>query len=313
MRRRFSVNEPTETLPRSWKTLLSRAVIVIVFALLAYSAYTEWDLLIYYPWQVDPKLVGLAFLFYPVGLALRLAGWHQVIRALHQGPTFRTNARIYCLTSLPRFIPGVVWYLVGRAQMYKETGVSRSVALVGSLLEAILLVITGFLTYMLVLPLSPITLINSALLHIATIVAVVVPLFFLFYPPLFNRLVRWCLRHPVPQATVALSGRDVIGLLVTYVLAWLSGGLLFVIIANAIAPFDIALLPYLVGVWAAAGTASTLASFLIGGLGTGEVTVTLLLLPAVPLPVAVIIALACRVLVTVGEAFWALLAARLLR
>jgi hypothetical protein len=152
-----------------WETVLSVGGLAVVLALVGYGLYRGRDMLLEYDWRVSVPLLGLSFLVYPAGLALRLVGWHQVMSMLHPGLTFRTNARIYCLTSLTRFVPGVIWYMVGRAELYKSVGPSRSSVVAGSVVEAVLLVVTGFLTYLMSLPFSPMAAALSEYLPVAMV------------------------------------------------------------------------------------------------------------------------------------------------
>lgn len=64
-------------------------------------------------------------------------------------PRLKVNARIYCYSTLPKRIPGVIWYIASRAQLYKEEGVARSVTILGTILETALLIISALLIYLL--------------------------------------------------------------------------------------------------------------------------------------------------------------------
>lgn len=296
-----------------WERVLTIGGLAVVLLLTGYALFRGRDTLTEYDWQVNVQLLVVSFLIYPGGLLLRLLGWHQVMSMLHPGLTLRTNAHIYCVTSLTRYVPGVIWYMVGRAELYKVAGASRTTVLAGSVVEAMLLVVTGLMTYLMSLPFSPFIATVNENLPSAMALVVVISGLLLLYPPILGGIMRFGLSRWGLGVTMGITGWKMVSTALTYVFAWLAGGLLLAVVASALVPIDLRLWPYLIGVWAAAGSVSILASFAMGGLGTKEVTLTLLLAPAMPVSVALVVALAFRVLTMLFEAVWVFVFALLLR
>jgi hypothetical protein len=111
--------------------------------------------------------------------------------------------------------------------------------------------------------------------------------------------------------SVRLVARDVLSLLGLSALAWIGGGLVLYVLANAVMPVPPTYIPALIGAWAASGAVSLSAGLLVSGMGLREVTLTVLLGSLVPLPVAVAISVLFRVLLMLGEFVWALVFAAL--
>jgi hypothetical protein len=87
------------------------------------------------------------------------------------------------------------------------------------------------------------------------------------------------------------------------------GGLDLYLLANAIYPVAFDYLPAFIGAWAATGVVGLLASYLMQGMGVTEITLAVLLSGFVPAPVAIVISIFFRILLTIGEVVWALLLA----
>lgn len=136
-----------------------------------------------------------------------------------------------------------------------------------------------------------------------------VPLLILLYPPAHNRLFGYLLRRLHYTGEVSLAPRVSAGLLLIYGLAWILGGIDLYLLANAVQPVPLELLPAVIGAWAASGAVSFVASYLVQGMGLTEVTLAALLSSYLPLPVAIVISILFRILLTICEVLWALLLA----
>jgi hypothetical protein len=220
----------------------------------------------------------------------------------------RVNARIFCYSSLPRRIPGAVWYIASRAHLYNKEGVARSVTMVGTLLETVLLIASGLLVYLMSL-LFPVSAKSVGHLSPGTALLLLAPLLIVLHPAVFNRLFGYLLRKFHYTGELSLTSRRNAVLVLIYSLAWILGGIDLYLLANAIHPVPLEFLPAVIGAWAASGAISLVSSYLIQGLGVAEVTLALLLSTFLPLPVSIAISIFFRILLTVSEVAWALLLA----
>jgi hypothetical protein len=293
---------------RSFRLGLNLAILLLILGFLAYAVYANWAELKQYEWTLDYRYLLLAGGLYGICFLSVMLGWHRVVTSLGGTKSLRVNARIYCYSSLPKRIPGVVWYIASRVHLYRQEGVSGSVTMLATGLETALLIVSGLLVYL-----------GSLLFRVSTrsaenlspLVAalLLVPLLVLLHPAVFNRAVAFLLRKLRREVEVSLTGRQSAGLVLLYVPAWILGGLDLYLLANAIYPVSLAHLPAVIGAWAASGAVSLLASFLIQGMGVTEITLAVLLSNFLPAPVAIVISIFFRILLTVGEVVWALLLA----
>jgi hypothetical protein len=296
---------------RDVRLALRAAAVLVVLLFLAYAVYKNWDELSQYEWSADWRYLVLASLWYGLCFTAVMLAWHRVMAAVGGVTGAWVNARIYCYSSLPKRVPGVVWYIASRAAMYQAEGVAGSMAVLATLLETVLLVVSALLTYLgslafraqagLARDLPP----GTALLLLA-------PLLVVLYPPILNRIIGWLQRRVKAEGELVLGYRTVLGLVLMYVPAWVLGGIDLYLLANAVYPVPPSLLPAIIGAWAAASAVSFLASYLIQGLGVAEVTLGVLLSRFLPPPVAILIVILFRLLLTVGEVAWALLFAWLI-
>jgi glycosyltransferase 2 family protein len=293
---------------RRFRAGLSLAVLFLVLLFLVWAVYTNWGELGQYEWTADWRFVLLAILFLGAPTSIGIIGWHRVMSHLGAMSDLRVNGRIFCYSSLPKRIPGVVWYIAGRMQLYKEVGVARRVTMLGTALETLLLIATGLLVYFasLLFPGSA----SSTWQLPPTIAALLLaPLVVALSPPVFNRVFGYLMRRLRYNGAISLTYGAIIELVLIYVLAWIVGGIDLYLLANAVYPVPIRLLPAVIGAWAAAGAVSFVASYLVQGMGITEATLAVLLSGFLPLPASIVISILFRILLTVFEVVWVLLLA----
>lgn len=264
--------------------------------------------------EVDGRLLAVAFMLYPLGLVPVSWAWHLLMSRAGGCSNWRTNVRLYCLSCLPKRIPSSVWYISSRVVLYRDLGIDSAVTLTTTALETVWLVLSGLSVYLLSLPfwkaVDQSAQMDAPLIAVAGL-CLVLSLLSPLWSPLLLRAVRWLLSRVGVTVAVQLEARDVLPLLGLSALAWIGGGIVLYVLANAVTPLPLAFLPALIGAWAASGAVSLSAGLLVSGMGLREVTLTMLLGSLVPLPVAVAISLLFRVLLMLGEFVWALVFAAL--
>jgi hypothetical protein len=141
-------------------------------------------------------------------------------------------------------------------------------------------------------------------LQIAAFLAVIVILVFLFWSPAFNSLLarlqsRWEIQQPIQ-----IAKREMILSLFWMFIAWIGGGFLLFTLARGFLPLDWSHLPSMVGIWGGAGAISLSLGALIQGMGLREITLAALLSSIMPMLHAIVISIAFRLALTVGEILW---------
>jgi hypothetical protein len=287
----------------------SAGLIAASLLFMVYTVYRGWDTLQEHLAHLNYWLLGAALLAYPLGFIPVLWGWHTIMGRVGGCQDIRTNVRLYSLSCLPRRIPGSIWYIASRLVLYRERQVSYGTTLAATAIETVLLVLSGLIIYVLSLLLTPAQL--NPRLRGAAAVALVLAVGVVAWAPILNRGLRWLLGRLGIAGTVDLRPRHVLRILGVFGLAWVGGGLVLYILVSGVTALLAGQLPLLIGVWGAAGAISLVAGLLVQGMGLREVTLAVLLSGYVPLPVAVVISILFRLVLTVGELMWALIFAGL--
>jgi len=285
------------------RALLTLLLVGPALAFIAYQTWTNWGQLRSYQWEVRPWLWGLGFLGYSAALTCLLVAWSYLIGRLGGKARFRTNARVYCLSGLSKRIPGFIWYMAGRALLYREEGVPASISVIASALELALTATVGLLTFFLMLPFvgnlpqqDTLLIVAVALLAVGAVI---------LQPAIFNRIVGFFLRRLGSQAQVRVTYRDILPTVPLYLLAWAIGGGMLYVVIQSVYQLPLEMLPSIIGIWAASGTLTMLLSSFLFGMGVREVTLSLLLTVLLPQPMAVVVALLFGLIFVLSELAWA--------
>jgi hypothetical protein len=284
------------------RRLVTLAVVALSAAVIGWMLWTSWPSLAATRGQWRAWPIAVAALLYVLDLLLAVWGWSRLLNMLAPRLSFRQHLRVYGLTLVAARIPGAPWHLVGRTVLYAQHGLSRRVTGVAAGMEVVLIAVAGFITGQLVGRTVP----DRVWLPVAAIV--VVAGLVLLHPSIVKRIV---VRVSREQPPAELRYRDILSLLANYVLVWVVGGLMLYCVILAFHPLPLSDLPAIVGAWGLSGSLSMLAFFSPSGLGVREITLTALLVLFVPLGVAVVVAIAMRLLLTSLELIAVLAAARL--
>lgn len=281
---------------RPW---LSAGVFVLALAFLATLLASQWQQLQAFAWQVTPGWVLLALVILWLTWLLELNQWRFILGRLGGPLPYRRAAQIWFLSNIIRYIPGNVWQFLGMAEMAAANGVPRLVTLAsiaihqaistlaGLVLAALYFASTGTVTWLDTL---------RPLLWLA-------PLALVFLHP---RILQWALNWALalvkrPAVQVTLTLRDLLRLFGAYLVVWLGFGLGFAALVRAFMPLPAGAVPWLIAAFAAAYVLGYLSMLTPSGLGVREGVLVLLLEPLLPAPLPVVIALAARIWMTLGE------------
>jgi uncharacterized membrane protein YbhN (UPF0104 family) len=191
--------------------------------------------------------------------------------------------------------------------LYHQEGTHGVVALKSSIWETIVQALSALAVFAMFLPWYS-DVVPAAANYVWVLALVIAP--FLFKPSLLERLfaplgkkLGWELGW-----TAQISFRDLVVWFSLYFVSWMNGGLILYLMVQAFyADLDLALLLPFCGSVALSGLVGICLSFVPGGLGLREVTLSALLALYLPAPVAVGAAVAFRLLLWLGETLFALL------
>lgn len=289
---------------RFWGALAGMLIILGVSAYALYGMFRNGNQGITFDQLREHLTLGVflnASLVYAIDLALAITGWILIMGTLSEYWNWPQHVRIYCISAVTRRLPGSMWYLLGRVVMYEKQEVPRSLTLIASGIEYVVTLLGGLLVAIVTWPIvlsgsqiSPLWLIGALLAG-----------GLLLNPPTLRAIVK---RLSPQTHALNLRYRNLIGWIGFYGLVWCGGGVILFVLAQALHPLPLGVLPAIIGVWATSALLPQLLTFMPFGLGVQEVTLSALLSPFVGSTEAIVIALLMRIVLTLNEVLWACVA-----
>jgi uncharacterized membrane protein YbhN (UPF0104 family) len=278
---------------RKLLTVAGGAITVACLAALAYLVYREREVLVVHVLTADRRQLAAVGVWYVAALAVSLIAWASIMGRLGGRAGFWRHAGIFCLANMAKRLPGTLWYVGGRTVLYSRAGVPARTVILASAIEGTLTWLAGVA---IAVPFLAVALPQSRWLWIGGGAA----LLLLLLNPI---AVRWLLDRAAKR--VAKGGelrgvelRHVYAWLGLYVAGWVSGGAVLASVVSLFQEVPASQLPWIIGSWTVAGSASMLAVLLPSNLGITEVTMTALLGQVIPAGLAVLVAVSARVLIT---------------
>ncbi len=300
-----------------WRKAAKVLLVGVVLFFLGLNIYYGWHRASRFQWDVRPWPLIVSFALALAFWFLTGVGWNLMVRCLGGQMALRKGMKIYFLSNLGWYVPGKVWFAVGRAYLGQREGVSVGVISTSVLMEMVLSLTSSALMATFALPLlSPILGAKGLYLGIAVLIfglAALHPAPMKILLALLGRLL------PGPTCTeLCRSKREVhpplrysvmMGLLAGYLLIWGFVGVAFFVLLNAVHPLPLTWLPTVAAIYAA----SWIAGFLTpapSGLGVREGAMILLLGQYLPVPAVTATAILFRIWLILAEVLWAAVATR---
>lgn len=274
-------------------TIISIGVTIII---LGFLVYRQREIILNFDWQFRPLPILLTFLIYSIALFWVSIVWGWIINHLGKKISYQKHIRSYIISNLAKRIPGTIWYIASRFQLYIADGLDVKTTALASGIEMVLITLAGILVALLF---ATQTLIEY---HISPFILVIV--FILGLIVIHPKVIQWFL-HRKNVDVRGLNYKFILQGILAYVLSWIFGGMVLFETGNIIYPFSIENLPYFITIWALVGIISTILFFSPSNLGITEIGISLLLSKLVPSSIAVLIAVSTRILLIIFEIIWA--------
>ena len=290
---------PTGLVQRPW---LRAALLAVAVGLAVYGLASQWP-------QVHAALAKLAV--YDVagaavcviaGLGAMLMAWRALLADLGSPLPLPAAIRVMFVGQLGKYVPGAVWAVAAQVELARDHDVPRRRSAAASLVGMATTLVVGLIAAGVMLPLTSAHAVRQYwwVLAITPLVAVCLyPKIIKFGLDLALRL----LRKPPLQESV--SGAGMTRALAWTTLGWLCYGahawfLISVYTGKGGHAYALAL-----GAYALAWAVGFLIIFFPGGIGPRELALIAVLSPVMSSASALVVALVSRVVMTVGDLFWA--------
>lgn len=242
-------------------------------------------------WRLEPVRLTAGLLCQASTVAIATWLWVDMSHRLGSERDFRRDARVYAYSLLARRLPGAVWHVVGRAAFYGDVGLGRRVGVMGSAIEAGLLVLTGVAVAL------------AAFEDVQPFGGLAALALLVLSPLLFRPVLRLVLRHEFDW--LPSRGRLYVWIALD-TLAWLIGCLGVFLQFDALYPLDPALFRHVVAAVTTSIVASAAVLIVPGGLGLRELGLTGFMSTVIPAGVAAALAVAFRISIATIEVLFAL-------
>lgn len=248
--------------------------------------------------ELSPVALVLALLAVLCGLSASLLAWRAVLADLGSPLPVPAAGRIFFLGQLGKYVPGSVWPLIAQMELARAHHVPRSRSGVVGLLTVAVSLLAGLVIAACTLPFMSADALQRYWWAFLAVPVVGVALL----PPVFNGLLDRALRL-LRRGGLArpLSARGVAAALAWSTLAWLAFGVQVWLLGRSLGADEASALPLAVGGFALAWVLGFLFVVAPAGAGVREVALVVTLAPVLGRDDAVLVALASRVLMTLGD------------
>lgn len=303
--------EQKRRFPRWVRPVLGTLVVAGSFYFLGSRLVRDWRQIPFADLRFHPlPLLGAFAIFIFLHFPLYGWAWRFLLAGLGEKLPFLRATVILAVTQLGKYIPGKVWFTLGRMSLCRQEGISEAKTMVSVILEIVLSLLAALLLLGLAVLFIPRAVIPSSLYLLFALVPACLAL---ASPPLLNRLLRIVLpRLRQPVFALQLSYWKLLLIITMYLADWTLQGIGSWLLINSFYPLSFAYLPVIIGGFAVSWMIGFLLLVAPAGLGVREGVLTLILKLVMPLPLAIIAAGLTRMWITITEAGMALLGLPLL-
>jgi uncharacterized membrane protein YbhN (UPF0104 family) len=274
-------------------------LVLIIFLLLGRALYFHTEALRNYQWELKYHLLFASFI--PLALNYMIAAyiWAVILRKSGWNMRFSQSFRITYLSASGKYIPGRIWTYVGRVYLAAKAGISHRLTLASMALMFVTYNGIAILFFLCTLFLWQ----NVPTALTAALITLIAPLLLLvLHPKVLSKTTNFSLRlFKKEEVEIRFGYRSImllLGLLVLDRMIFSSFAYLFI---NSFMTLDWIATIKLSGIFSVAVFLGMTAFIVPAGLGVREGIQTYLLSSFVPVSTAILIPLALRLCMTLGE------------
>lgn len=293
---------------KNWLTWISVVLTLLVIGIAAWLLVTNWVQLIAFPWRLNFVDLLLASIMHSLALGATFWVWHLMMRRIGNFHNLRADFRFYYISTLAKRIPTNVPYIGAYLVMYRGVQVPAAAVANCVILEIILVTLGGTIAFLMTLQLYATT--SAAISMTITAVTAVVCGILLVKPRILVSTTNWILRRMRrPELSATIGAGDILIWLAWYTVPWFFSGLSLYFAYRGFTAQPGPSLGQLMVISIITSLVSILNLIIPGGLALKELALVSLLTPWMPVSSALVFSIAYRLLHTLDEAVWALIAA----
>ena len=275
-------------------------VVLIIFLFLGRELWKNWRQIPFDQISFNYWLIILSYICMFVSFSVYAGVWKVMLAAYGARLSVLRSFQILATSQLGKYLPGKVWFTVGRMYLAKQFDVPERVSITSVVLEIILMVISGAMIALLtvVAPWAQNFPLKYSLLALIIVVCGLVTT----HPRIFGRLANLAarmLRRESIQVNLTYGG--ILILLLLYSVHWFWQGMGFFLLIRSFYEIELAKWPLMWGLYAAAWIIGFVSFLTPAGIGVREGVMTFFLSFYMPLSIAIIVALLARVWSTAAD------------
>lgn len=273
-------------------------VIYMVYKLSVYTGKIDFSSL-----SFNIPLLLFSFALSPLWFILQCYVWKSILAGMNANISILDSMRVIGLSMFGKYIPGKVWFTVGRTVLAEKLGVPKKKAFTAVILETYLLVMTGMLfiiPLILRLPQKP----QATVYFSAAAVGLLIPF---LHPRLFMKIINFALKKLKKQTIDEFIPVSMVAKAVfLYLIVWLMMGVQFSLLIISFCGKGVDVIS-LLSVYPASWTLAFIVLVVPAGIGLREGTIYFFLSQIVSQDSAIYGALLSRIEITAGELLYLLL------
>jgi hypothetical protein len=273
-------------------------LLLVAFLIAFFARYLQRDWLLILKEDITlsiwPLIVSIAI--YGANHLVFIFAWNSLVTRFGGQFTFSQNVFNYSYSALARFLPTPAWFLASRVYLYGRNGIRKRTALIATGLETLLHIATGLGFYCVLQ-------IDSSKPASFLYLLGVTPVLLAIYKPDWLEM-RW-----IHQGKIEPGPRriDVLFWISLYLVTWLISAPFFAFIIQTftlVTPID---LVHLWRIWIISSIIAYIGSYTLGGIAViREFSITILLSQFYSPPVALLITIGSRLIMTIAGIIWSL-------
>ncbi len=281
---------------------LRAALLAVAVGLAVYGLASQWS-------QVHTDLAKLAAgevagaaVCVIAGLGCMMLAWRALLADLGSPLPLPAAIRVMFIGQLGKYVPGAVWALAAQVELARDYEVPRRRSATASLVGMATTLVVGLVAAGVTLPLTS----TSAVRHYWWVLAITPLAVACLYPKFIKfglDLVLKTVHRPPLEKPVSVRGMA--RALAWTTLGWLCYGAHAWLLISEFAGHGGHVLALSLGAYALAWSVGFLIIFIPGGIGAREVALIAVLAPVMSSASALVVALASRVVMTIGDLVWA--------
>lgn len=283
---------------RYLKRFVSVVVITLIFFFLIRTLILNWGKIPFHELHFNGWYIAFSFAILVIHILSYSKSWQEIMAALGHRISFTQSLWIIATTQIAKYVPGRVWYMIGRVYVGRQQKVDGKKLAVSMVIETCLLVITsGILSLIAALfigTLKPVyILLCGGMIVLATL---------LIHPRILSKIVNILLkflkRKPVD---FSISYCRMIKISVYFFGLWIAQIVGFYCLVAAVYPVTLSFFPVLTAAYCLSWITGFIVLIAPSGLGVREGVMTLILSSVLTTPLAIAMSFISRIWFTLFE------------